>query len=65
MMIISLFRNEKNDIPYIVKYRRYVYQKELTESDVWTIFNYDIEFGKFKQEKSNILMYLKTFAEFD
>lgn len=65
MQVISLFRKEKNDIPYIVKYRRYVYQKDLNEADVWSIFNYDIEFGKFKQQKNNILMYMKTFAEFD
>jgi len=35
------------DIPMIAKYRKYEYIGGLEESDVWAIFNLDLEYGKF------------------
>lgn len=50
--VIGLFRNNYLDIPMIIKYRRYVYAKELDEQDVQTIFNLDQEYGQFKLQKN-------------
>jgi len=46
--IIKQFRCEYMDIPYIAKYRKYDWNKDLQEEDVWNIFNYDLEYGKFQ-----------------
>lgn len=45
--MIKLIRDDNYDIPMITRYRKYTYATELTEKDVWSIFNLDIEFGKF------------------
>lgn len=47
--VLKAFKRDKMDIPMFAKYRKYEYMKELFESDVWAIFNLDIEYGKFKQ----------------
>ena len=46
--VLKMFRCEHLDIPMITRYRRYEYQKELDESDVWNIFRLDLEYDKFK-----------------
>lgn len=45
--VIRSFRKEYYDVTMFAKYRKYEYMKELFESDVWAIFNLDIEYGKF------------------
>jgi len=35
------------DIPYIAKYRKYDWNKDFQEEDVWSVFNLDLEYGKF------------------
>jgi hypothetical protein len=47
--IIKSFRMGPNylDVPMIAKHRVQDYMNELTEQDVWAIFNYDLEYGKF------------------
>ena len=39
--VLQLFRVEFMDIPMIMKYRKYVYAKDLDESDIYTIFRLD------------------------
>lgn len=46
--VLRHFRISNYDIPFITKYRKYDFQKELSEQDVWTIFNLDIEYSKFQ-----------------
>jgi transcriptional accessory protein Tex/SPT6 len=45
--IIHQFRCDYMDIPYIAKYRKFEWSKELIEEDVWNILNLDLEYGKF------------------
>jgi hypothetical protein len=47
-VILDLFRKEYLDVPMIARYRKYLYNKVLTEDDVWLIFNLDSEYGKFR-----------------
>ena len=42
-----------------------MYAPELDENDIYPIFNLDIEFGKFKQKKDQILKFLKKIVQFD
>jgi len=44
----------------ITMYRKYEFTKDLTEEDVWTVFNLDQEYGKFTSEKTQILNFLNT-----
>jgi len=45
--VLRDFRCEYKDIPFIVKYRKLIYKSELNEEDIWSIFNLDIEYGRF------------------
>ena len=45
--ILFFFRKDNLDVPFIAHYRKYEYGKNLTEEDVWTIFNLDQEYGRF------------------
>lgn len=45
--VLTLFRCENCDIPYITRYRHNELIPELEPADVWKIFNLDIEYGKF------------------
>ena len=47
--VLRMFRIEHMDIPMITRYRRYEYQKELDEQDVWLIFKLDLEYAKYNQ----------------
>ena len=57
--VLRMFRVEHLDIPMITKYRRFEYMKELDDHDVWTIFNLDLEYAKFKSQKNQILKFIK------
>lgn len=45
--VIRNFRCNYMDIPYIAKYRKFEYLKELNEENIWQIFNLDLEYGRF------------------
>ena len=47
--VIEQIRKEYLDVQMIVKYRKYEYMKELSDQDVWIIFDLDLEYGKFEQ----------------
>lgn len=49
----------------IAKYRKYDYMKELVEDDVWLIFNLDLEYGKFQQQKKQMLNFLMKISQLD
>lgn len=48
--VLRNFRAEFMDIPYVVKYRKFEYKKELMEDDIWAIFNLDLEYGRFQEQ---------------
>lgn len=60
-----MFRTEYLDVPMITKYRKFEYTKELDETDVWHIFNLDIEYGKYKQQKQQITNFIKKVMQFN
>ena len=45
--VLNMIRKDYLDIPMIAKYRKYEYQYELNEEDIWQIFNLELEYGKF------------------
>ena len=51
LSILAFFRLDHFDIPMITMYRKYVFLKDLQEEDVWSVFNLDLEYGKFMSEK--------------
>lgn len=62
--VLQMIRAEHLDIPMVTMYRKYEFQKELDESDVWTIFNMDIEYGKYMTEKKQIKSFLHQITQF-
>ena len=46
--VLTLFRCDNCDVPYITRYRQNELIPELEPNDVWRIFNLDIEYGKFQ-----------------
>jgi len=57
--VLHLIRVEHLDVPMVATYRKYEYQKDLTDEDVWTIFDLDLEYGKYTQEKNQIQRFLQ------
>jgi hypothetical protein len=41
LKVLQLLRCEMLDVPMITMYRKYEFQKELDENDIWTLFNLD------------------------
>jgi hypothetical protein len=60
-----MFRIDHYDIPMITKYRKYEYQKDLDEKDVWTIFNLDIEYGKFQHQLNQMKAFLGKISQIE
>lgn len=64
-LVLECFRIQKYDIPMIMKHRKSHYRPVLEENDVQLIFNLDIEFGKFKLKKEQILSFLRKIQNFE
>ena len=62
--VLKFFRCESHDIPYITKYRFNEVDPDLTEADIWRIFNLDIEYGKFLVQKKQCEDFFTKLAEF-
>ncbi|CDW91618.1 transcription elongation factor spt6 [Stylonychia lemnae] len=63
--IIKYFRCDYMDIPYISKYRKFEFAKYLNEQDIWTIYNLDLEYGKFQQQLGQMKATLIKLANID
>jgi transcriptional accessory protein Tex/SPT6 len=66
--ILTLIREENLDVPFVSTNRSYVYADSgLTESDVWTIFNLEQEYAKFRlqytQLKEQLIRVVKAVKE--
>lgn len=51
---MEFHKKNLDDIPYIVTYRRSIYEPELTPIDIWKIFELDREWNKLFEMKYNI-----------
>ena len=58
--VLNFFRKENKDIPYITVYHQHELWPELVADDVWRIFNLDQEFGKFTQQKNQVMQFFKN-----
>lgn len=63
--VIRYFRKEYYDVPMFAKYRKYEYMRDLFESDVWAIFNLDIEYGKFQQQLKQMKGFLFKLSQLE
>lgn len=52
IQILLSYKEDLNDIPYIVTYQRNLYEPEL--EPVWKIFDYDAEWNKLFEMKQNL-----------
>lgn len=48
------------DVPYVTQHYQHLLMPDLTPSDVWRIFNLDIEYGKFISQKKQVEDFLKN-----
>lgn len=48
---LAMLREQKLDVPMVIKYRKFEYAEELNEALIWEIFNLDQEFGRFQKQK--------------
>ena len=49
----------------VTMYRKYEFRKELSEDDVWTVFQLDQEYAKFLQQKNQLLQFLEKAEQLD
>jgi transcriptional accessory protein Tex/SPT6 len=49
--VLKFFRCQNFDVPYITKYKFNEIDPELTQADIWRVFNLDVEYGKFLVQK--------------
>jgi hypothetical protein len=62
--VLTLFRCDNCDIPYITRYRQNELIPELESNDVWKIFNLDVEYGKFQIQKKQCDDFFQKLSEF-
>ena len=65
MKTLSFFKNDQLDVPEITKYHKSKLLPEITPSEVWRIFNLDIEYGNFEVQKkqiSDFFLQIKSFS---
>ena len=60
--VLTYFRKDYLDVMMVAKYRKYDYMSELQEEDVWRVFNLDLEYGKFQQQKRQMTAFLNKIA---
>ncbi len=52
--VLEFHKKNLDDIPYIVTYRRNIYEPELSPKDIWKIFELDREWNKLFEMKDNL-----------
>ncbi len=52
--VLEFYKKNLDDIPYIVTYKRNIYEPELAPKDVWKIFELDREWNKLYELKQQI-----------
>lgn len=52
--MLEFHKKNLDDIPYIVTYRRNIYEPELSPKDIWKIFELDREWNKLFEIKTNL-----------
>jgi transcription elongation factor SPT6 len=52
------------DIPYIVFYRKYIYETEMNQKDVWKLFELDREYQEIKSYRKEVLKKFEIVKQF-
>ena len=52
------------DIPYIVYYRKYIYEPEMDQKDVWKLFELDREYQEIKSYRKEVLKKFEIVKQF-
>lgn len=58
-VILENMKNMYFEIPYIITYRKFLYETELNSNDVWKIYQLDLEWKKLNSYKKNIQKQIK------
>ena len=53
--VLEYYKKEFLDAPYIVTYKRYEFEPELTTNDIWKLFEYDREWQDLSEYKLNVM----------
>ena len=48
--VLLFMRDQHLDVPFIARYRSYEYRRGLQEADIWTIFQLEQEFGRYRAQ---------------
>ena len=65
--ILTLLEYHKKkflDIPYIVFYRKYIYETEMNQKDVWKLFELDREYQEIKSYRKEVLKKFEIVKQF-
>ena len=62
--VLKMVRCEYHDLPFITKYRMNELIPELEQKDVFTIFELDVEYGKFQIQKKIYEDFITNLSEF-
>eukprot|EP00127_Corallochytrium_limacisporum_P005033 Clim_evm29s197 gene=Clim_evmTU29s197 len=52
--VLKLVRNEKKEVPFILRYRREEIGPQLNVDDLWRIYDYDMRWTTFKKTRTNL-----------
>jgi transcriptional accessory protein Tex/SPT6 len=52
--VLLFMREQHYDVPFIARYRSYEYRRGLEEEDIWTIFQLEQEFGRYRAQYQQI-----------
>ena len=63
-LILELNKKDFFDIPYIIFYKKYIYEPELTQENIWKIFQLDRDYQEIINYKKLVLNQLNSIKKF-
>jgi hypothetical protein len=64
LAVLEFYKKEFFDIPFIVYYRRMYFETELSQNDIWKIYELDKEFTKFIVYKDTVRKMFNSIKQF-
>ena len=64
LAVLEFYKKEFFDIPFIVYYRRMYFETELSQIDIWKIYELDKEFNKFIGYKDSVRRMFNSIKQF-
>ena len=64
LMVLEFLKKEFLDEPFIATYRRYVFEPELTDKDIWKLFELDREWKELNDYKVNVIKQFNVVKEY-